>query len=130
MSTLTLPCARRALVAMGLVVGIIVPVAAASAWVADTLLAPDALQGLGWTADQGEQILRALGFAPAHKAKPGEARVWRRRRDRPPAAPARANTASPFAALAALNPPPAAAKRRRRPRRRRVGAKASMSEAP
>ncbi len=42
MSTLTLPCVRRALVAMGLVVGIIVPVAAASAWVAGTLLAPHA----------------------------------------------------------------------------------------
>jgi len=55
MSTLTLPCARRALVAMGLVVGIIVPVAAASAWVADTLLAPDAPAAAPRVASAGAQ---------------------------------------------------------------------------
>ncbi len=87
-----------------------------------SLLAPDALQSLGWTHDHGEQVLRALGFAPAHKAVPGEARIWRRRRDKPPETSAKPAAASPFAALAALSPPAAPAKpRRRRPRRKRVG---------
>jgi hypothetical protein len=41
MSELTLPCARRALAAVIVVLGIIVPAAAASAWLAGALLGPD-----------------------------------------------------------------------------------------
>jgi hypothetical protein len=41
MSELTLPCARRAFVAVIVVVGITVPAAAASAWLAGALLGPD-----------------------------------------------------------------------------------------
>ena len=55
MSTLTLPCVRRALVAMGVVVGIILPVAAASAWVAGALLAPDAPAAAPRVASAGAQ---------------------------------------------------------------------------
>ena len=90
-----------------------------------SLLAPGALDSLGWTHEQAEQILRALGFAPAHKAKAGEARVWRRRRENTAKAPERPAQASPFAALAALTPQPAPAQRRRKARRRRADAKAA-----
>ena len=70
-----------------------------------------ALQTLGLTAARADQQLRALGFAPVGRPRPGQATAWRRRRVGPPAAPARP---SPFAALAALEVPP-----RRKPRRRR-----------
>ena len=86
------------------------------------LLAPEALAQMGWRADQIDQVLRALGFAPARKAAPGGVMLWRRRRARPaePAGPPAA--ASPFAALAVLTAPPAVGARRprRKPRRRRA----------
>jgi ATP-dependent RNA helicase SUPV3L1/SUV3 len=92
------------------------------------LFADAALQELGWTAEDAAAILRALGFTPTARPKPGEPGepvAWRRRRtaavrDEPSAAsgpPVQA--ASPFAALAALkDKPPPARRRRRRPGRR------------
>jgi ATP-dependent RNA helicase SUPV3L1/SUV3 len=79
-------------------------------------IAPEAYASLGWTPQEAELILRALDFAPVHKARPGEAVIWRRRREKSAPAPV-APAASPFAALAALTPPPTPA---RRPRRRRA----------
>jgi len=80
-------------------------------------LSPQAREALGWDEDQAGDILRGLGFAPAASCGEGLA-AWRRRTE--PAPPARpAPTASPFAALAALQKPPTAARaprRRRRPR--------------
>jgi ATP-dependent RNA helicase SUPV3L1/SUV3 len=63
-----------------------------------------------------KEILRALGFAPAARPKPGEPLAWRRRNDKAePTRPA-PSPGSPFAALAALKdlPPPARRARRRR----------------
>jgi ATP-dependent RNA helicase SUPV3L1/SUV3 len=80
-------------------------------------LSGDHLTELGWSEGQANEILWSLGYAPARRARPGEAIAWRRRRS-PRVEPSRTETAapqSPFAALAALKtaPPP----RRRRPRR-------------
>jgi ATP-dependent RNA helicase SUPV3L1/SUV3 len=87
------------------------------------MLTPQAVAEFGWSADETDQILRALGFAPARKINAEGAKLWRRRK------PARAEPAStatqstsPFAALAALTPaPPTPARRpKRKPRRRRA----------
>jgi ATP-dependent RNA helicase SUPV3L1/SUV3 len=85
------------------------------------MLGEDAWTSLGWSADQGQRILRGLGFAPARKPAPGEPVLWRRRQPKALAEPA-PRVGSPFAALAGLTPPPTAAKRphRRRPTRRRA----------
>ncbi len=82
-------------------------------------LSDEALEGLGWSAQEAESILRALGYAPTGRARP---LAWRRRGEaagteavKPPPA------GSPFAALAGLQvAPPAAPERRRKPRRRKV----------
>jgi ATP-dependent RNA helicase SUPV3L1/SUV3 len=84
-----------------------------------------ALETLGWSRAETEQILRALGFAPSRKASAEQITPWRRRSHKPAAPHPRAPAASPFAALAnfaAPPPAPAAArsKRRRRLRRRVV----------
>jgi ATP-dependent RNA helicase SUPV3L1/SUV3 len=85
-------------------------------------LGDEALTALGWTTAEAGQILRALGFAPVRKAKPGEPALWRRRQPHKAEA-AKAHPlakASPFAALATLTSKPApAARDRRRPRRSR-----------
>jgi len=79
-------------------------------------LSDEAIETLGWTRAEVEQLLRALGYRRLGKG-PG-APAWRR-----PATAAPKTTGaekprpSPFAALAALNPRPPRAKRRRRPRR-------------
>lgn len=88
------------------------------------VLSDQAREELGWSPAEAETILRGLGFAPANRAKGGEAVAWRRRGEKAASAPARpVPIHSPFAALAALKdqPPPA---RRRRPRRRKKGAAA------
>jgi ATP-dependent RNA helicase SUPV3L1/SUV3 len=92
---------------------------------AGALLSDQAIETLGWTAQEAAAVLRALDFAPANKSKPGEPIAWRRRRaaaePRPDAAFA---PASPFAALAILKDKPPPGRRDRRPRRRkRPGAK-------
>jgi ATP-dependent RNA helicase SUPV3L1/SUV3 len=88
------------------------------------LLSDQAIEELGWTAQEAAAVLRGLGFTPATKIMDGEPVAWRRRRTsaelKAEATPSRA---SPFAALAALKDKPPQA-RRRRPRRRRA-AKAS-----
>ena len=80
------------------------------------LLSEQAIQDLGWTVVEADQVMRGLGFVPASKRKPGEAMAWRPMRSRA-AAPAASKPAghSPFAALAALKPSPP--RRRRRPRK-------------
>ncbi|MEE8535873.1 MAG: hypothetical protein V3S45_07465, partial [Kiloniellales bacterium] len=84
------------------------------------LLGEQAAVELGWSPEQLAQVLRALGFAPAVRARPGEPTAWRRRQ--PAAAPeTTAAAASPFAALAALKPQPAEPRARRPRRRRRAG---------
>ncbi len=88
------------------------------------VLSDQAREELGWSPAEAETILRGLGFAPANRAKGGEAVAWRRRGEKAASAPARpVPIHSPFAALAALKdqPPPA---RRRRPRRRKKAAAA------
>jgi ATP-dependent RNA helicase SUPV3L1/SUV3 len=80
-------------------------------------LTPEILAALGWRADEAEQILRALGFAPLRKAGPDEPRLWRRRQQRAEPAPA-GPAASPFAALAPLAAPRTRPARRARRRRR------------
>ncbi len=74
-------------------------------------------EALGWSEAETRDILRALGFAPTTRPRPGEAMIWRRRGEKPDTRPASSPSPhSPFLALAALKdrPPPA-----RRPRRRR-----------
>ncbi len=81
------------------------------------LISDQAREELGWDEAELKAILRALGFAPAAKPRPGAPLAWRRRGERAEAkAEARPPLASPFAALAALKDRPAP---RRRPRRRR-----------
>ncbi len=80
------------------------------------LFSEQAREELGWSAADAAGVLRGLGFTPAGR---GAADVWRRR---PTSAPARPRTtaqpkASPFAALAALQPAPARRRRRRLPRK-------------
>jgi ATP-dependent RNA helicase SUPV3L1/SUV3 len=82
------------------------------------LITDQAREELGWSEAEVATILRALGFSPATKPKPGEAIAWRRRVDAPAHPAPVFRPGSPFAALAALTPaPPAPAARR--PRRRR-----------
>ncbi len=83
------------------------------------ILSDEAREGLGWTAQETDPILRALGYTPTGRARPI---AWRRRGEtarleavKPPPA------GSPFAALAGLQvAPPATPERRRRPRRPKV----------
>jgi len=83
------------------------------------ILSDEAREGLGWTAQETDPILRALGYTPTGRARPI---AWRRRGEtarpeavKPPPA------GSPFAALAGLQvAPPVTPERRRRPRRRKV----------
>jgi ATP-dependent RNA helicase SUPV3L1/SUV3 len=91
------------------------------------LIADPALAELGWSAGEASAVLRALGFAPMTKPKPGEPVAWRRRDGAkpPPSAPVKAAGPSPFAALAVLKDRPAPARRARRPRRRKPQAAAS-----
>jgi ATP-dependent RNA helicase SUPV3L1/SUV3 len=86
------------------------------------LLTDQAREALGWSEAEAHALLRAVGFAPANRPKPGEAVAWRRRGQRAearPDAPVRPPAHSPFAALAALQAPAPAEPRRRRPRRRK-----------
>jgi ATP-dependent RNA helicase SUPV3L1/SUV3 len=98
-------------------------------------IAETAWTELGWTPGEGASVLRALGFTPAARAKPGEPVVWRRRRavEAQPVADTPRNlskmAASPFAALAALKDQPAPARRNRRPRRRKPMAPAAKASA-
>ncbi|MGZ3276718.1 MAG: helicase-related protein [Caulobacteraceae bacterium] len=90
------------------------------------LLSDQAIEELGWTAEEAAAVLRGLGFTPTAKAKPGEPVAWRRRRAAgEPKADVRPARASPFAALAALKaqpaPNPRGRARRRSPRRRGAG---------
>jgi ATP-dependent RNA helicase SUPV3L1/SUV3 len=80
-------------------------------------LVSDALrEELGWSEIELKEILRALGFAPAARPKPGEPLAWRRRNDKAEPTHPAPSPGSPFAALAALKdlPPPARRARRRR----------------
>jgi ATP-dependent RNA helicase SUPV3L1/SUV3 len=77
------------------------------------------IEELGWTPKEAEAVLRALGFVPATRPRPGEPIAWKRRRQGQPKLEAAPSPASPFAALAALKDKPAPARRSRRPRRRR-----------
>jgi ATP-dependent RNA helicase SUPV3L1/SUV3 len=84
-------------------------------------LTDEARADLGWSLAEANQVLRALGFAPAHRPEPGVPLVWRRRQAKgaPPAS--QDAPLSPFAALAALRPPPAPPRRRTRRQRRGAG---------
>jgi ATP-dependent RNA helicase SUPV3L1/SUV3 len=89
-------------------------------------LSDEDLAALDWSAAQADMVMRGLGFAPAAKPKQGEPIVWRRRKTADPiSAKSASDSASPFAALAALKPPIAAPARRRKPRRRPKAVKAS-----
>ena len=83
------------------------------------LLGDQALETLSWSAPDSARILRGLGFTTTGRPKPGEPTVWRRRTVKAEPPKPKAPAASPFAALAALQPPPPRAKRprRRKPRR-------------
>jgi ATP-dependent RNA helicase SUPV3L1/SUV3 len=83
------------------------------------ILADDARDGLGWSAQEAETILRALGYTPTGRARP---LAWRRRGETTkPEAVKPAPAGSPFAALAGLRvAAPEAPERRRRPRRRKI----------
>jgi ATP-dependent RNA helicase SUPV3L1/SUV3 len=90
-------------------------------------LTPALLADLGWTPDEAEQILRALGFAPARRSEAAESSLWRRR-GKSAKAPLGVPAASPFAALAPLVRPPARrARRARRQRGRRRAASAGVA---
>lgn len=81
-----------------------------------TVVSDEVFAGLGWSARDGADILRGLGFAPANRGQPT---AWRRRGQAKAAAPAPVSppTGSPFAALAQLKVPE---RRRPRPRRRKA----------
>jgi ATP-dependent RNA helicase SUPV3L1/SUV3 len=73
---------------------------------------------LGWSPHHAQAAMRALGYVPVGKAWPDAPRAWRRRRSASIAAPdAPALSASPFAALASLQPARRPA-RRSSPRRK------------
>jgi ATP-dependent RNA helicase SUPV3L1/SUV3 len=75
------------------------------------LFSDQAREELGWSEAEARAILRAVGYAPVGR----EPNVWRRRPEPKPERQApKALAASPFAALASLQPAP---KRRRRSRR-------------
>jgi ATP-dependent RNA helicase SUPV3L1/SUV3 len=78
-------------------------------------------EALGWSAGELREVMRALNYAPARKAGPGEPTTWRRRRAATAPEPAREAPNSPFAVLAALQAPPPR-RRRSRPRTRAKGA--------
>jgi len=80
-------------------------------------LTDEGLAALGWTRQEGERVLKALGFFQARKARDGEPARWRRRAIAKPAPAARPAPASPFSALADL--PPVRVSPQRRDRRRR-----------
>jgi ATP-dependent RNA helicase SUPV3L1/SUV3 len=72
-----------------------------------------ACEDLGWSAMHAQAAMRALGYAPVGKASPDAPRAWRRRRAARETSPdAPAVSASPFAALATLQPPRRPAKHR------------------
>jgi ATP-dependent RNA helicase SUPV3L1/SUV3 len=79
-----------------------------------------ACEELGWTMAQAQEILRALGFAPAARPVEGQPQAWRRRGSATAERPAKPAESSPFAALAALKAPPAPARPQRRRRRRQA----------
>jgi ATP-dependent RNA helicase SUPV3L1/SUV3 len=81
------------------------------------LLSEQAIEELGWSLAEADQVMRGLGFVAISRRKAGEAVAWRPARAAPTgdARPAKAPAHSPFAALAALKRPP---QRRRRPRKR------------
>ncbi len=77
---------------------------------------------LGWSSAHAQAVMRALGYAPVGKVTPDAPRAWRRRRSAWGASPdSPALSASPFAALASLQPPRRAAKRRGPRRKARQG---------
>jgi ATP-dependent RNA helicase SUPV3L1/SUV3 len=81
------------------------------------LFSDQAREELGWSPDDARAVLRALGFSPVSRDAPD---VWRRRAEpRAERKSAQPSIASPFAALAALQPPPK--RRRRRAPRRTAG---------
>jgi ATP-dependent RNA helicase SUPV3L1/SUV3 len=92
------------------------------------LLSDQAIEELGWTAQEAAAVLRGLGFTPTARPKTGEPVAWRRRHPAgEPKAEVHASRASPFAALAALKDKPPPDRRRRRPRRRAGKAAAKES---
>ncbi len=77
------------------------------------------LADLGWTRPEASAILRGLDFAPLGRPKETDPFIWRRRaRAEAPVRPTtpKVMAATPFAALAALQPAPERRKRRRKPR--------------
>jgi ATP-dependent RNA helicase SUPV3L1/SUV3 len=80
----------------------------------DVRLTSQILTNLGWTLDQAERILRALGFSPARQADADGTRIWRRRRRRPAEATPTEARPSPFASLAAIADSKGVRTRRRR----------------
>jgi ATP-dependent RNA helicase SUPV3L1/SUV3 len=80
------------------------------------LLSDQAIEQLGWTADEAVEVMRGLGYVPARRPAADEPQAWRRKREREATAAPAPSAHSPFAALSALKP--AEPKRRRRPRRR------------
>ena len=81
------------------------------------LLSQQAVEELGWTMAQAEQVMLGLGFASTGRRPAGQAGAWRPKRTQPSVTPSKPSAHSPFAALAALKPAPAPV-RRRRPRKR------------
>jgi ATP-dependent RNA helicase SUPV3L1/SUV3 len=79
------------------------------------LFSEQAREELGWNEAEARAILKALGFAPIGN---GETQVWRKRASLRRLARPSPTAASPFAALAVLNPRP---RRRRRGQRRAHG---------
>jgi ATP-dependent RNA helicase SUPV3L1/SUV3 len=79
------------------------------------LFSDQAREELGWSDADAKAVMRGLGFSAVGR---GETQVWRRR---PAAAPKVRSpgtaAASPFAALAALQPAAARRRRRRAPRK-------------
>jgi ATP-dependent RNA helicase SUPV3L1/SUV3 len=88
------------------------------------VLTDGALEKLGWTAKQASNVLRALDYTPAIRAKPDQPIVWKRRgAAKLEQKPVKARPDSPFAALAKLTePPPPPLARRKRPRRKKPAA--------
>jgi ATP-dependent RNA helicase SUPV3L1/SUV3 len=85
-------------------------------------LSDQALEELGWSAEEARRVLRGLGFVSLKGQD--QPTAWRRRAEPDtPERPARPAPNSPFAALAALKParPVARRPRRRKPRGRRAG---------
>ena len=92
------------------------------------VLTDAALEKLGWTAKQASNVLRALDYTPAIRAKPDQPIVWKRRgAAKLEQKPVKARPDSPFAALAKLTEPPPPPERRKRPRRRKPTAQKAAS---